>query len=711
MTDWTWSIYTIEEILHRIERGDVPSGFPPLPIGKFTLIHQHNNVVLVFDLPNDTYIKDQVVCTVIGVKVVRKNGSEPKTIEDGTLLADIPIYRLINGSYEKIPNKISIHDEGLPYYETFYYKAFPYSDHHVYNFSSEDNVRSITLNDEDFAYGLYGFHQDFTDHNPNTCIQYLNQMENTYYEPMMTNKNQGRVTDGDWGDFLKNILKNEPAIINCNTGELGYWLKESNYKERKTPLLGAISEAQAVVNTNPNLYSPSLGEFPFSWLNKIYMKETYDSDGNGRTVIFSATKREGFDPIGFVDFDGNELEGLWLPMAYMYLTNPIVDTNQGDSPIYKFKPVMVLNSTDSYAVVTNEGVQVIPAFEVPDYFNIGLCYDEPYAGHSRYYTGRKWSPGSGFQVDGSGYEYITNPLDYFKMINQRMVYLGGPIMNVLRDLQYLLYKTTNITHVAGYGTVLRKASPDFDDMVIKEDTNGTFGFYGGTNIKTTRFHSYVLGSSEFLPIWDPYYIMRTTGDNQYGDQAEKTYQSFMNQKYQIGKADEVRQAWFDFDEITNSADKAVFNGYSTLVSPTNMHRFILDQNLTESSNNYEERFIYPSHLLESYQTEDTSVEVGEGETYPTFGEYGSSTKLVSDATSGTGLCSCQQTNLQKVSVEKEIPEMISVGRLKNFGSANYCPGNPDNKTFEESRNPNHRWLLHDATLVPLFLPPVGYKPY
>ena len=35
-----------------------------------------------------------------------------------------------------------------------------------------------------------------------------------------------------------------------------------------------------------------------------------------RYVLFSETKKDGFEAIGFIDGDGYELEGVWIPMFY-----------------------------------------------------------------------------------------------------------------------------------------------------------------------------------------------------------------------------------------------------------------------------------------------------------------------------------------------------------------------------------------------------------
>ncbi|MFR7629533.1 MAG: hypothetical protein ACLUZ6_02255 [Lachnospira eligens] len=52
----------------------------------------------------------------------------------------------------------------------------------------------------------------------------------------------------------------------------------------------------------------------FAWAQKIYKRE-YTS-GDDRYVLFRFEKADGFEPIGFIDSDNKELEGVWIPMFY-----------------------------------------------------------------------------------------------------------------------------------------------------------------------------------------------------------------------------------------------------------------------------------------------------------------------------------------------------------------------------------------------------------
>lgn len=85
-------------------------------------------------------------------------------------------------------------------------------------------------------------------------------------------------------------------------------------------------------------------------------------------------------------------------------------------------------------------------------------------------------------------------------------FLGGPIIHVLRDLEYMLFKSTDIQLQAGHGRCKSGASTVVANAVV---ANGNVEGWKGTNNKTTMnkyFHSQVLGSYQQW-LRDPYTII------------------------------------------------------------------------------------------------------------------------------------------------------------------------------------------------------------
>lgn len=92
--------------------------------------------------------------------------------------------------------------------------------------------------------------------------------------------------------------------------------------------------------------------------------------------------------------------------------------------------------------------------------------------------------------------------------SSRARFLGGPIMNVLRDLEYMLFKSTDIQLQAGHGRCNAKSQ---SQKVVANAVVANGAVEGWKGTKNTRiemnkyFHSQVLGSYQ-LWIRDPYTI-------------------------------------------------------------------------------------------------------------------------------------------------------------------------------------------------------------
>lgn len=285
----------------------------------------------------------------------------------------------------------------------------------------DDSENGVTIVKNKKVTKIYGFIQNFSNLAPASDISYPSTVVNYQYRQMLTNEGTGTVTIGDWGEFLVKILKNKPYMV-LGTGEADYQLDPSDYTKKTD---GTASD---VANTS---YS---GAGAFAWLNKLYYKEEYASDGNSRTVMFSTTPQTGFDPVGFVDDDSNELEGLWLAMFYQNANNSKTLANQ----------------TLAKSLTTDQQKTKIDA------------------------------------------------------VGSRARFLGGPIMNILRDLLYMLFKSTDIQLQAGHGNCNGGSESALKHNPIV--ANGAVSGWKGTNDKKTAnkyFHSMVLGTYDQW-LRDPY---------------------------------------------------------------------------------------------------------------------------------------------------------------------------------------------------------------
>ncbi len=162
---------------------------------------------------------------------------------------------------------------------------------------------------------IYGFIEHNAILAPGSRIEYTGACKG--YTPLTVNKSTGAASLNSWAGFPW-LLANKPYMVHSD-GTPDYRLNENDYTKKED---GAASD---VSNT-------AYDGGAFSWAQKIY-KQEYMA-GNDCVVNFSMKKRDGFEPVGFVDTDDNELEGVWIPMFYGSIVNEKMKCISGIQPCY-----------------------------------------------------------------------------------------------------------------------------------------------------------------------------------------------------------------------------------------------------------------------------------------------------------------------------------------------------------------------------------------
>ena len=173
-----------------------------------------------------------------------------------------------------------------------------------------DKVYSIHASDE-----VYGFIEHNATLAAGSRIEYIGANKN--FNPVTVTKGGG-YSLGDWADFPV-LVANKPWMVRSD-GTPDYRLKEDNYAYKEDG-----TTASDVANTSYNGGA-------FSWLMKIYKQEYMV--GTDRVVKFSFRKRDGFEAVGFIDPDGKELEGVWIPMFYGTIIDGTMKCISGNQPDY-----------------------------------------------------------------------------------------------------------------------------------------------------------------------------------------------------------------------------------------------------------------------------------------------------------------------------------------------------------------------------------------
>lgn len=263
---------------------------------------------------------------------------------------------------------------------------------------------------------IYGFIETFATLDPEKRITYCDENEN--YRPM-TMKSDRSQDYGDWEDW-ELLKENLPYMVKSN-GVADYQLDPNDYTKKAT---GGASD---VSNT-------SYAGGAFSWLKKVYVKETYDASKTYRKVQFAFANTTAdtadFEAYAFKWDASTELEGLWLPMFYM---SDAGKTVAGPQPIY--------------GKTTEQERSIITGF------------------------------------------------------SSRACHLGGPVMQLLRDLAYLLCKSTDIQTHWGEGCMSAYNASGSPTYGVKPNAvvgGGQFyGCSGGTTLNKA-FHSIAIQSFQQL---------------------------------------------------------------------------------------------------------------------------------------------------------------------------------------------------------------------
>lgn len=144
---------------------------------------------------------------------------------------------------------------------------------------------------------VYGFVEHMDILAPTQRIDYIGA--NRFFTPITMNMSTHIANYGSWSDF-EWLLGNRPAMVRRD-GTLDYYLDPSDYTKKED---GSESDV-ANVDYDGNA---------FAWIPKIYKQE--EIIGSDRYVRFSLEPMEGFEAIGFIDENMNELDGVWIPMFY-----------------------------------------------------------------------------------------------------------------------------------------------------------------------------------------------------------------------------------------------------------------------------------------------------------------------------------------------------------------------------------------------------------
>lgn len=401
--------YAIDEVkTAMIDKGQ--SGLPICEMDSFICVpNTKGGFNLNFKI-SDLIIDNERLSRFNKLTVVWKKDSYPLDIKDGVVAgifdrSDMTKY---------VANTFEYSSDQLVTGDKIFVRPFIETDHGVVS-SLLTSIKEIII---DKVY-VFGFHQDFTNLDPETSITYIE--DNVSYLPIRSNIDNEPLSMGSWSTWSW-LAKNKPYMLNRD-GTIAYALDPNDYTKK-------------VDGTESDILNSSFNGGAFAWFPKLYIKEVYASDGNSRDVYFT-DKKEYAEVNGFVD-----------------IFKSINPTATGETKIHAV-------DVDS-----------------PGYW-VAMFYTNSVGTSSWNLSGRTIAHYSTVESDVKDNKEISSPLSYFSSLAlYRLGFFGGDFCRLIRDLLYMLYKSTNISYHAGYGfkitqgqyqnTLLENCEIDF--------THG--GFYG-----------------------------------------------------------------------------------------------------------------------------------------------------------------------------------------------------------------------------------------
>ena len=291
---FTESMAGADEVLAGMKREEL-TGLPPKNLSTFTAKPGDQKITLRWSV-SDTIVDDQILCTVAGIMIRRSTEGTPESIFDGDLVTDTAT---LSGSYE---------DTGLENDTTYYYKAFPYSDHGVHNFNDANAASAAPK-----AYTLLGFKIKKNESDPAARVTYTEGAVGL--TPASTNLSTGAVDLGDFSEFWF-ITENKPAMVKAD-GTIDYYLNPNDYTKK------ADGTASDVSNTGYN--GNAMAVIPCTYL-KTWQDSTYIY-----VNVCDIELDEDYHAYSHMRADGSVMEHIFMAMFEGSLTNNKIRSLKGQS--------------------------------------------------------------------------------------------------------------------------------------------------------------------------------------------------------------------------------------------------------------------------------------------------------------------------------------------------------------------------------------------
>lgn len=286
-------------------------GIEPSNMLEFSVARNaYGKIEITAQLPNETTVNGQLLCTVGGAVIRRKTSGYPVDEFDGDLVTTIRESGTVIDSNANADGQ-------------YFYAAFPFSTQGVYNRSYANRAQYKYAGVEYY----FGFDLDMNDSNPATRVTYPSDTMNYKFSPAYMNSSTDTFTYGSWPSTPGKTFMPRPCIVTVDStskkSRVSYYLNPNDYSK-------SINGTAIPGHGTRSDYTKYMVEWP-----KIY---THREVANGIYKFRCCNKPlgDGWDCICNYDADGNQINHFYMAAyqgAYAYSgALPHVDTSTYITP-------------------------------------------------------------------------------------------------------------------------------------------------------------------------------------------------------------------------------------------------------------------------------------------------------------------------------------------------------------------------------------------
>lgn len=273
-------------------------GLAPSPVKHQTILDVENGYSLKWTDPDDTVVNGETMVKWTKSVVVRKAGSYPQHIEDGTVVATC--------TTRNEHSENALVDEITDKTQNYKYRVFPVSENGVYSMSEQNK----------FGVWEYVYCEDDDESVPSKRITYLGC--NANFKSAKMNFTSGKIDLGDWeGSPFFDLDYIKPVMLNFD----GSILEELDPNDHAKTIDGTASHvADTTCNANAMVKKKS-----------IFVKKVVN--GSKTTYYLTNEAKEGYKCYSTLKEDGTHNEFYYTPIYDGSLVDDKIRSLSGLLPI------------------------------------------------------------------------------------------------------------------------------------------------------------------------------------------------------------------------------------------------------------------------------------------------------------------------------------------------------------------------------------------